>query len=305
MKKNLMMACFLCWWTSGWSQINMKDSSAQAITYWSKGDKQNYSISTEKIKIKGSDTTSRETTTYDVEITILKQTDKSYTVEWAYKNITSNNPNQTIQKLMNMTRDMKVVFTTNELGVFTEVVNWKEIRSYIQKAASALKKEYTSIPEMDKLIAQMSTMYSTKEAIESAAIKDIQQFHTFHGAKYKLGEVINGQQKVSNLFGGAPFDSDFSVYLDELNETDNNFIMRANQEVNPEQLTQATFDYMTKMASTMNVSPPKKEDLNGVKNQTTTASRLHGTGWVVYSIQTTTVNTDSITNIEERIIEIK
>jgi hypothetical protein len=81
--------------------------------------------------------------------------------------------------------------------------------------------------------------------------------------------------------------------------------MRANQEVNPEQLTQATFDYMTKMASTMNVSPPKKEDLNGVKNQTTTASRLHGTGWVVYSIQTTTVNTDSITNIEERIIEIK
>lgn len=299
------MACFLCWCTTAWSQINMKDSSAQAITYWSKGDKQNYSISTEKIKIKGADTTSRETTTYDVEVTVLKQSDKSYTVEWTYKNISSNNPNQNIQKLMNMTRDMKVVFTTNELGVFAEVVNWKEIRTYIEKASSALKKEYSSIPEMEKLIGQISTIYSTKEAIESAAIKDIQQFHTFHGAKYKLGEVINGQQKVSNLFGGAPFDSDFSVYLDELNEADNNFILRANQEVNPDQLTQATFEYMTKMASTMNLTPPKKEDLNGVKNQTTTATRMHGTGWVVYSIQTTTVNTENITNIEERIIEIK
>jgi hypothetical protein len=122
-----------------YAQINMLDSTAQAITYWKKGEKQNYTITTEKIKLKGSDTTSKEMTTYDVEISVANVNDKYYTIEWAYKNIKTNSSDPTIQKLMNMTKNMKVIFKTNELGTFTEVVNWKEIKDYIQKTTSALK----------------------------------------------------------------------------------------------------------------------------------------------------------------------
>jgi len=305
MKKKLLTALFLTTGLTTFGQINMADSTAQVITYWEKGEKQNYTVTTEKIKLKGTDTTSRELTTYDVEITVLNQTDKSYTVQWLYKNIKTSSTNPTIQKVMNVTKDMKVIFKTDELGAFTEVVNWKEVRDYIQKATNSLSKDFSAIPEMDKVLKQIAATYSTKEAIESAAIKDIQQFHTFHGAKYKLGEVLEGQLKVPNLFGTEPFDSDFTIYLDEINEADNNFIMRATQEVNKEQLTNATFDYLTKMANNMKVTPPKREDLKDLKNETLTASRMHGTGWVVYSVQTTTVTSDNTTNIEERVIEIK
>jgi hypothetical protein len=206
---------------------------------------------------------------------------------------------------MNITKDMKVIFKTDELGAFTEVVNWKEIRDYIQKATTSLSKEFAVILEMDKLLKQIAVTYSSKEAVESAAIKDIRQFHTFHGAKYKLGEVLKGQLKVPNLLGTEPFDSDFTIYLSEINEADNNFIMRATQEVNKEQLTNATFDYLTKMANIMKIKSPKREDLKDLKNETLTASRIHGTGWIVYSVQTTTVTSDNLTNIEERIIELK
>jgi len=41
------------------------------------------------------------------------------------------------------------------------------------------------------------------------------------------------------------------------------------------------------------------------KNETLTASMIQGTGWVIYSVQTTTVTLDNITNIEERIIQLK
>jgi hypothetical protein len=206
---------------------------------------------------------------------------------------------------MNITKDMKVIFKTDELGAFTEVVNWKEIRDYIQKATTSLSKEFAVILEMDKLLKQIAVTYSSKEAVESAAIKDIRQFHTFHGAKYKLGEILKGQLKVPNLLGTEPFDSDFTIYLSEINEADNNFIMRATQEVNKEQLTNATFDYLTKMANIMKIKSPKREDLKDLKNETLTASRIHGTGWIVYSVQTTTVTSDNLTNIEERIIELK
>lgn len=286
-------------------QINMADSTAQVITYWEKGEKQNYSMTAEKIKIKGSDTTIREMTTYDVEITVLNINEKSYTIEWLYKNIKSNSLNPIVQKLMNITKDMKVVFKTDEFGAFIEVVNWKEIKEYIQKEASALRKDFKEIQEMDNVIKQIEATYSTKEAIESASIKDIQQFHSFHGAKYKLAEVLKGQIKVPNLYGTEPFDSEFSLCLDEINEADNNFIIRSTQQVNSEQLTNATYDYLTKKAKTMNIEPPKREELKELKNETLTATRMHGTGWVVYSIQTTTITSDNVTNIEERTIEIK
>jgi len=305
MKKKLLSTLFLATGLTTFGQINIADSTAQVITYWDKGEKQNYSVTTKKIKLKGTDTASKDITTYDVEITVLNQADKSYTIQWLYKDIKTNSTNHTIQKLMNITKDMKVIFKTDELGAFTEVVNWKEIRDYIQKATTSLSKEFAVILEMDKLLKQIAVTYSSKEAVESAAIKDIRQFHTFHGAKYKLGEILKGQLKVPNLLGTEPFDSDFTIYLSEINEADNNFIMRATQEVNKEQLTNATFDYLTKMANIMKIKSPKREDLKDLKNETLTASRIHGTGWIVYSVQTTTVTSDNLTNIEERIIELK
>lgn len=305
MKKRLLTIIFLLASLTSFGQINMSDSTAQVITYWDKGEKQNYTVTNEKIKIKGVDTTTRDITSYDVEITVLDSSEKSYTIEWLYKNITTNNENPIIQKIMNITKEMKVVYNTDEFGTFVEVVNWKEIKNYIQKASSTLRKDYKDIPEMDKVIKQFEKTYTTKEAIESASIMDIQQFHTFHGAKYKLGEVLEGKLKVPNLYGTEPFDSDFSVYLDEINEEDNNYIIRAIQEVNKEQLTEATFNYLTTMAKNMKLDLPTREDLKDLGNETLTASRIHGTGWVVYSVQTTTVTTDNLTNIEERIIEIK
>jgi len=257
--KILTTVCLLSGLTT-FGQINMKDSTAQVITYWEKGDKQNYLVTAEKIKIKGTDTASREKTTYNVQITVLSKSEKSYTIEWLYKDI---------------------------------------------KTTSILRKDFQVIPEMDNVLKQIEGIYSTKEAIESVSIKDIQQFHTFHGAKYKLGEVLEEKLKVPNIIGTEPFDSDLTIYLDEINEKDNNFIIRATQIVNKEQLTNAMFNYFTTMAKNMKVDPPKREDLKALGNETLTASRIHGTGWVVYSVQTTTITSDNVTNIEERIIEIQ
>jgi len=287
------------------AQINMEDSTVQTIGYWDKNEKQSYSVSTDKYKLKGADTTSKENMKYDVDITVLDSTAKSYTIEWFYKNYSMQTDNDLIKKIMSIAEDMKVIIKTDENGTFTEVVNWKEIRDYIKKTTDKIRQELKDVPKMDAVIRQAEATYSTKEAIESAAIKDIIQFYTFHGAKYKLGEVVEGKLKVPNLFGGDPFDCDVTLYLDTIEPEENNYIMRSTQEVDQQQLTDATYNYLVTLSKNLKVDPPKRDDLKDLKNEITTGSRIHGSGWIVYSIQTQTVTSEDLTNVEERVIEIK
>jgi len=292
--------------TSAFGQINMVDSTAQVIAYWDIGEKQSYSISLQKIKLKETDTTSNEIITYDVDITVLDSTENSYTIEWFYHNYKSNSTNEIVKKITSLSEDLKVIIETDELGVVKGVKNWKEVRNYLKKSMSEIEDDFKDIPNMDKMFKQIERMYSSKEAIESAAIQDVQQFHTYHGGKYLLGEILEFTMQGPNIYNPQkPFDLNATMYLDELNPDDNNFIIRLSQEVDSEQLTNTTFEYLEQMAETMGTKAPKKEEIGQLTNITTTASRIHGTGWLIYSIQTKTVNTTGATNVEERIIEIQ
>jgi hypothetical protein len=171
--------------TTAFGQINMEDSTAQVISYWNIGDKQSYSISLQKIKQKGTDTSENVLMTYDVDITVIDSAENSYLVEWFYKNYKTNSTNEIVKKITALSEDIKVVMETDEFGAIKGVKNWKEVS------------EYMKTPE------------------------------------------------------------------------------------------------------------PKKEDIGQLTNITTAASRIHGTGWLIYSIQTKTVEAPEATSIEERIMEIK
>lgn len=286
-------------------QINMNDSSVQVIGYWDKNEKQSYIVTNQSYKVKNSDTSSRESYKYAVDITIVDSTADSYTIDWFYHDYDIKADNELIKKLSSIAEDMTVTITTDGLGAFKEVKNWKDIRDFILKGTKMLKKETKDIPNLDKVIKQMEDMYSTKESIEAAAIKEIQQFYTYHGGKYKLGEEITASMKVANLYGGAPFDTEVTLWLDEINTEDNNSIIRMQQIVNSEQLTKTTFDYLTKMSESMKVPGPKWEEIPPLKNETWTSSRIHNAGWVIYSIETQEVSAEDVTNVKENIIELQ
>jgi hypothetical protein len=53
-----------------------------------------------------------------------------------------------------------------------------------------MRKEFKDIPKMDGVIKQIEGIYSTKEAIESASITDIQQFYTFMERNTNLAKLL-------------------------------------------------------------------------------------------------------------------
>ncbi|WP_223267240.1 hypothetical protein [Polaribacter sp. IC073] len=147
--------------------------------------------------------------------------------------------------------------------------------------AKKLSTELKDIPNSKKIIEDIMEIYSTKESVEANAIKDALQFYSFHGVKYKLGEELEGKLKVANNFGGKPFETDVSFSLDEINLEDGNSVIRMKQNVNSEQLTNETYNYLKKIG-TFGSNIPKRKDFPSLTNETWTASRVHGeTGWII------------------------
>jgi len=283
----------------------MADSTFQVIGYWDNNEKQSYTITNEKYKIINSDTTSREFLKYDVDITIIDSTANSYTIEWFYRDYSIDTDNQFVKKLLSINEDMKVVIKTDELGTVLEVVNWEELRDYIHSSTAMLKREFETIPKMDAIVNQVDGMFNTKKAIETVAIQEIRQFYKFHGGKYKLGEVINARIQSPNQYGGDPFDTDLTISLDEINPDYNDSVIRMKQAIDSEQLTEATFTYLSSMASTLEASLPKREKFSPLKNQSWMASRIHDSGWIIFTSETKEVSMENTVRIEERIIELQ
>jgi ubiquitin-protein ligase len=288
------------------AQINFEDSTIAVIGYWDKNEKQTYAITQEKIKITGSDTTIVENLQYDVDIMIQDSTEKSYTIIWKYKNFKTDTDNKFTKSLMSVTDNLDVIIKTDENGSVLEVVNWKEIRNYISTCIDKLKADFKDVPKINEICDQVEKVFSSKESIESAAIKDIIQLYTFNGAKYTLHEVLNGKQKLPNLYGGDPFDADFEIELTDLDTSDNTGLIRYVLTVDHQQITDAAYNYMKKIAKAVDGKVPDRKDMPEITFEDRTASSIHGpSGWVLYSINVREVMADNVTSIDKRIIELK
>ncbi|MDR1760917.1 MAG: hypothetical protein LBR55_00560, partial [Bacteroidales bacterium] len=163
--KKLLLAGFLCLTLINVRCQILNDSTAQVVAYWNKGDKQQYMLTHEQLVIKDADTLSRTFHKYDIDITIIDSTATSYTSNWFYHNYEVQAGNEIAKLLSTLNNDLNVQVVTNEMGVFQEIKNWKEVRDFILKGTKQLKKQLTSIPNSDKIIAQIEAMYSTKESI--------------------------------------------------------------------------------------------------------------------------------------------
>lgn len=305
--KRLSLAILLIILTlNAFCQINMNDSTFQAIGYWNKGEKQSYIITNDNYKVESADTTDREFWKYKVDISIVDSTKDSYTIDWYYHDYNAPTESELLKKLLQISKDITIRIKTNELGVFQEIDNWQDIKKNIFRGLSIIKEEFKNVPQMDKVIEQYEATYSTKESIEAAAIREIQQFYSYHGGKYKLGEEITSNLKLPNLYDSKnPFDTEIILSLDEIHSEDNNVIIRMKQIVNSVQLTKTTFDYLAKTSETLGTQPPKWDEFPPLKNETWVSSRIHGSGWIIYSLETREVSAEGVTKVQNRTIEIE
>ena len=286
-------------------QINAQDSTVQVIGYWSIGETQSYVISNEKYKIKNTDTISQEIIKSEVDITIKDSTSNSYLIEWIYKDFQIQGDNKFIKKLMSISENIPILLRTDEFGTIQGVENWEQLRDEMSRSTEVLKVEFKDIPNIDLIISSVQELFQSKEIIETRGIDVVRQFYRYHGGAYKLGEQLNRVVKVTNIYGGEPFDANVTVILDEINVNDDNSIIRMSQTIPPKQIADAACQFMNKLLGAMDAPKIEREDLAKFENQIDSATRVHGTGWIIYSVQTKIIKGEGVLSFTETIIEIK
>ena len=242
---------------------------------------------------------------YDVDITIVDSTASSYIIEWAYSNYRVTGGDVINQKLDAMNQGMKIRIRTDEMGSLEEVLNWQEVRDHMIKTSTLLMDEFKNDAKFKQIMAEVHKIYNSKENIEAIAINDIQQFYTFYGGKYIKGDVTEATIQVPNVFSSKPFDADVAIYLDEINAEDDNYIVRFEQSVDEKQLLAAVTEYIQNLAKKTGKPAPKDLGIKKLVNEINIGSRIHDSGWIIYSISTKTVTAEGMENVEERVIELK
>lgn len=279
--------CFIS--LHAFSQIQLADSTVQVVTYFDKGDKEFYNVEFNRIKIKDGDTLSNNKISYNVEINVIDETENSYTMEWIYKEF-QGVPTDLQSLLSSIMTKNKVIYKTDELGSFEEVLNWKDIVENNKKMYSNFSKLFKDNPEMQKVLEQVKITLNTKESIENMYCKDIKQFHYFHGIKLTMGEILEDVIEVPNNFGGAPFTADVVCYLQKIIADEDAYVVRAVQEVSGEQLAKATKEFIIKINPKLANEPMPEGLLDSLTNEIETATAFHDSGWPLYSVQTVTVD---------------
>lgn len=305
MKKQILL--FLLALTFGQlsAQIDMIDSTVQVISYWKMGETQQYHVTESEVVMIKEDTLSSIENSYDVEIKVSDSTSYGYILDWTRRNFQFSNSNSLEVQLEAILSDTPIKLTTDTYGSSIEVLNWENLSKTVTDKCAPLSVEYADKPAALTKINQVLRKHASKESIETFITRDVNQYFAYHGAKYKLGETITENIKIPNNYGGDPLDATAAMVLDELLPENNTSIIKSFQNINPQQLTAVTYDYL-KSLNIVEGSLPAYEDFPTVTKQIWGGSEIHSTsGWVIYSQESEQVTNGDDVTLKDRFIEIK
>ena len=291
MKTSTLTALFLFIISITTAQI-----SVQTVAYWELNEEYSYSGLYSNYKVTEQDTSYTSKISYDVNIKILEETDSTYTVEWLYSNHQLLEGTDIVKKLSKTNDSIRVIFKTDELGAFVELINMEEILQYYEDKFSRLSNEYSNDKSLIQIINSTKEAFSNPTYVLNNSIKDLSDFYTFHGAKYDLNEEYKAVLQTPNNFNPlSPFDTTTTVWLDEINSENNNYILRSSLVIDENQLKQS----VSKKTGVSIDSIPE------LTHETLIASRIHGSGWTTYMISSREVKTEKELSIEEFILQMK
>jgi hypothetical protein len=182
----------------------MTDSSADCIAHWKKGDGKILLITHTKEKYVAGQLKSSFDFKHEAHISILDSTISGYTIQWINhlpEKVKRTDP--ALAESLIIFEGLKMIFTISETGSFIKLVNWEEVRdTYVRMMELSLPKSLDSATQA--AVNASKQMFSTREMVESALIREIQLFHAPYGGTYTTNEKKIASE-LPNPFSGDPF----------------------------------------------------------------------------------------------------
>lgn len=225
MKKALFILLTI---TIGWI-YTYGQSSVFFIPNWQKGEKHTYSISEIKEKTSSTDkgqtteTVSSDTNTYIAHFEVIDITNESYRIKMSYE----NNVDEIINELniddIHITipeeyKEVDVIYTCDLNGVYQQIENVDEIQKNMKLLLdSILRPIAKENPLLLQIFGKIAQLYSTPEAIQTTAFKELQMFHFLYSYELVEDMMYPYDELLPNILTGEPLHATSIVYIDTIN----------------------------------------------------------------------------------------
>jgi hypothetical protein len=238
MKRTLMLLVIASLMPSAFCQADTTEVSY--VAYWSVGDSYDFKVRKTSMQWSGDSLTKDEVSEYIANFEVIDSTADSYTIAWTYTNeliSTWDIPEEVMESLAKYELT-EVVYTTDELGAFTGIKNWKElgdmIRSMMTDVFSILTKDSEEKYENMMQVAQpLIDMYSTKEGVEQLVLPELQLFHFPLGARLPVNDTIAYEDLFPNLLGGDPIRADAKIWFEDVDFEEERSVLVQQSKLNP------------------------------------------------------------------------
>lgn len=169
--------------------------------------------------------------TSDIKMKILAATEKSYDIEWVYKNVNVEKltPDAAENFLVQLSEGRKVIYSVTKSGKFIKIKNLKEIRDF---HTYKIDKMIAKNDQNTDLMKQMKTLFSTEKAIENLVISEIKMYHQIYGFEFNFNSETAAEIHFDNLITGVPIPANIVLKVGNINPAGNSIKIEETQKVN-------------------------------------------------------------------------
>lgn len=195
--KTPLTICFILLSIFASAQVAFQHKTVQPALNLKKNESHLVTIVHSKSKTEKGKQPSGGSLEYKALITVVDSTEDEFTIKWVYQTPKDGTTSAEAAAFMKLMAGLELVYTTDGTGGFKELVNWEKVRDfYFQIVEESIPRKAGD--STNESLKKVKTMFSTKAAVQSAFIKEIQLLHSIYGQRYST------QLEKSSTFMNVP-----------------------------------------------------------------------------------------------------
>ncbi|NCC18676.1 MAG: hypothetical protein EOM29_07020 [Bacteroidia bacterium] len=224
------------------------------VAYWTMGDSYNFKVTKINQQWKEGELTKDKKEEYLASFTVIDSSANSYTIRWAFENYLNDSydiPDE-YQEIFSKYDILEILYTTNELGAFNEILNWEELgktlSTMIDELVEVLGKDNKELHGiLLKTMKPIKEAFSTKKGIENFVVGELQFFHFPLGIEIDAKEPFFYVDELPNMFGGNPIKANAKLYIDTVDFEENFCVLKQEQSLDQNDVKIMLTDFLKKL----------------------------------------------------------
>ena len=233
------------------------ENSTPVVAYWQKKDQKKLSITRTTKKTETGKSPVFNSNTCEAQMQIIDSTTEGYTIVWTYKDAgTAAKKYPELTNITSLFNNLKIIYKTDEVGSFKELVNYEDVRKFLYHSMDALFQLAKDTAGISLIKTEFQKIFSSRESLQQLLLRDISLYHTVYGVEYSFTPQT-GETELPNFLGGDPWPAQLSLKLSQLKAKEDFAQVQMIQEIDEVKAAAIMKKFISKMAANQGKEVPK------------------------------------------------